>query len=765
MKKVMLINVLQPEECRIAILENNVLEELYVERASHESYVGNIYKGRVVNIEPSIQAAFVDFGVGRNGFLHVSDVEPTYYRHLAGHGEEEDRRGQRGGPRRGGQPPRKPIPDVEDYPLETEVIEVAPPEFSDEPFHESEELEARMDAQDSGSETQDSGPDSVTFSFGAEPENGGSDMGDEGDKPPSMPSANRITESGDEDDLLFSKPKGEASAPQPADEPFFMGDEIAAPEAPETPEEFSGGDFEQEVVQESGFPESEGAGFSDEPSRGEAPRRDSGRRDGRRDNRREGRGDRRSEGRGDRRDGGRSSRGRSGSGSIREGSRDQGRSGRGMSGGKGGRLVGKPKPMIQDIFKKGQEVIVQVIKEGVGTKGPTLSTYISIAGRYLVLMPGLNRVGVSRKISDEDQRRRLRDIFVNLKAPKGVGFIIRTAGIDRNQVELQRDLAYLCRLWQVVAKRIKNVKSPSEIYQESDMITRTIRDTFTNDIDEIVVDEKGAFEHAQEFLQFVMPKFADRIKYHEGRAPLFHHYRIEEEIAKIQMKKVPLPMGGSIVIEQTEALVAIDVNSGSYRAEGNAEETAYQINLQAAREIGRQLRLRDLGGVIVNDFIDMRDEKHRRAVEKAMRDSVRRDRARTKVLRISPFGIIEMTRQRIRPSLKRSVYHDCPFCKGMASVKTSESMCIEVMRLVQMAAFMGSVAQVKVRVAAETADYLLNNKRREIGKIEEESGSTVSVKGELGVPPELLEVVIVDGQGNEKKIVPSPEPAPRRGRY
>jgi len=382
----------------------------------------------------------------------------------------------------------------------------------------------------------------------------------------------------------------------------------------------------------------------------------------------------------------------------------------------------------------------------------------------LVLMPGLNRVGVSRKISDEDARRRLRDIFVDLKPPKGVGFIIRTAGIDRSKAELQRDLVYLCRLWQVVAKRIKKVKSPAEIYQESDMITRTIRDTFTNDIDEIVVDEKSAFEHAQEFLQFVMPKFADRIRYHEGKSPLFHHFRIEDEIAKIQMKKVPLPMGGSIVIEQTEALVAIDVNSGSYRAEGNAEETAFQINLQAAREIGRQLRLRDLGGVIVNDFIDMREEKHRRAVEKAMRDAVRRDRARTKVLRISPFGIIEMTRQRIRPSLKRSVYHDCPYCKGMAQVKTSESMSIEVMRLVQLAAFSGNASLVRVRVASDTADYLLNNKRREIGRIEEDSGTSVSVKGELGVPPELLEIVIVDSQGNEKKVIPSAEAPPKRGR-
>ena len=267
---------------------------------------------------------------------------------------------------------------------------------------------------------------------------------------------------------------------------------------------------------------------------------------------------------------------------------------------------GRPKPLIQDIFRRGQEVLVQVIKEGIGTKGPTLSTYISIAGRYLVLMPGLNRIGVSRKIADEEQRRRLREILSELKPPRGLGFIIRTAGLDKNKRELQRDLAYLSRLWQVVVGRIRKQKSPAEIYQESDMITRTIRDTFTSEIDTIWVDEPAAFEHAQEFRQIVMPRYADRIKLYDGLEPLFHKYGIEREIARIQQRHVPLPHGGSIVIDQTEALVAIDVNSGNFRADNNAEETAFQMNLQAAKEIARQLRLRDLGGVIVNDFIDMK---------------------------------------------------------------------------------------------------------------------------------------------------------------
>ena len=307
----------------------------------------------------------------------------------------------------------------------------------------------------------------------------------------------------------------------------------------------------------------------------------------------------------------------------RDGGRDLGdrgpRSGGGFRGGaKTGRDRGLPKPPIQEIFKRGQEVIVQVIKEAIGTKGPTLSTYISIAGRYLVLMPSLNRVGVSRKIEDHDARRRLREIMTDLSPPKGVGFIVRTAAIDRDAKELRNDLAYLLRLWQVVVKRIKRVSGPVEIYRESDMITRTIRDIFTNDIDTIWVDEATAFAHASEFLQIVMPKFASRIRYFESTEPLFHKYGVEDEIAKIHQKRIEMPLGGSLVIEQTEALVAIDVNSGNFRADNNAEETAFQMNLHAAKEIARQLRLRDLGGVIVNDFIDMRGETHRRKVEDAL---------------------------------------------------------------------------------------------------------------------------------------------------
>jgi ribonuclease E len=418
--------------------------------------------------------------------------------------------------------------------------------------------------------------------------------------------------------------------------------------------------------------------------------------------------------------------------------------------------------LIQDIFRRGQEVLVQVIKEGIGTKGPTLSTYISIAGRYLVLMPGLNRIGVSRKIADDEQRRRLREILAELQPPRGLGFIIRTAGLDKNKKELQRDLAYLSRLWQVVVRRIKKLKAPAEIYQESDMITRTIRDTFTSEIDTIWVDETAAFEHAQEFLQIVMPRYASRINCYSDSEPMFHKYGIEDEIARIQRRHVPLPNGGSIVIDQTEALVAIDVNSGNFRADNNAEETAYQMNLLAAREIARQLRLRDLGGVIVNDFIDMREEKHRRGVERAMREAVKRDRARTKILKISAFGLIEMTRQRIRPSLKRSVYQDCPHCQGAGQVKTCESMSIDVMRMLQLAVHREPVTRIQVSVAQDVAQYLLNRKRKEITRLEEDGPIQVSINGVPGAAPEMLEFLCYDKNNNEVKFLPYEESRPRR---
>jgi ribonuclease E len=695
-------------------------------------------------------------------------VDPAYYRHL----EQREAAGRRDGGRRGGdrrddrgegrgrrgeRPRQELAPEHRAAPPAT----VAPPAeedrafgaalFDDEPgtppadsAGPTEELaaEAGEAAENAGAdeanrrrrrrgrrrrgERKDSADtasagDSESSDAGAEPLDEGPPARDEdgGDRPPRLESAERRT---DDDDLSFagSVESHGGDAPEAYDEPTADDWPPAADDQEEDQSEADADVADESEVAESRGDEDDEGYEVDEDAEGGPPRR---------------------RGRGD---------------------RDRGRGPRGRRLGRDG--LGRPKPPIQDIFKRGQEVLVQVIKEGIGTKGPTLSTYISIAGRYLVLMPGLKRIGVSRKIADDEQRRRLKDILNELNPPEGVGFIIRTAGVDRNKKELQNDLAYLLRIWQVVARRVRKQKAPSPAYQESDMITRTIRDTFTNDIDTVWVDEPNAFAHAQEFLQGVMPRYANRLKLYDSSEPLFYKYKIEEEIARIQQRKVPLPHGGSIVIEQTEALVAIDVNSGNFRADNNAEETAFRMNLHAAKEIARQLRLRDLGGVIINDFIDMREDKHRRGVEKALRDAVKRDRARTKVLKISQFGIIEMTRQRIRPSLKRSVYQDCPHCLGTGHVKTVESMSIDVMRLLQLAAHKEPVCRVQVRVQAAVADYLLNRKRREVGQLEEAGQMLVTITGMPAVPPETLELVCYDRHNNEIKLLPT-EPLPAGGHH
>lgn len=281
------------------------------------------------------------------------------------------------------------------------------------------------------------------------------------------------------------------------------------------------------------------------------------------------------------------------------------------------------------------------------------------------------------------------------------------------------------------------------------MIIRTIRDIFTADVDTIWIDEPKAYERAKEFLQMVMPRYVNRLQLYEGREPLFHKYNLDDEIAKINQRHVPLKGGGSLVIDQTEALVAIDVNSGSFRIDGSAEDAAYQLNIIAAKEIARQLRLRDLGGVIVNDFIDMRKERNRRGVERTLRDAVKRDRARTKILRTSPFGLIEMTRQRIRPSIKRSVYKECPSCGGTGLVKSAESMAIEVVRKLIVYAQTPQVARITVTVEEEVANYLNNKKRRDLVQLEQENNVEVQVVSAEGLSPEYLKIDCVDASGRE----------------
>jgi ribonuclease E len=501
MAKEMLINVSEGEECRIALLDDGKLEELYMERTSSTSHVGNIYKGRVTNVEPSIQAAFIDFGLGRNGFLHISDLMPSYF-------------GRKG----------------EDY---TEAV---------------------------------------------------------------------------------------------------------------------------------------------------------GRKMSRRD-----------------------------------------------------------RPPIQRCLRRGDDITVQIIKEGIGTKGPTLTTYLSIPGRILVMMPGMSKFGISRKIEDDIERRRLRGILDSLKPIDEVGFIIRTAGVGKTKTEIERDLKYLTRLWENITKKMKE-PAPVELYTEGDLVTRTVRDVYTPDINRIVVDSKDVAKRIKEFFKIAMPRTKNKVEMYDEPIPLFHKAGIEHEIEDMYSRHVPLPSGGSLVIDSTEAIVAIDVNSGKFRDHADAETTAFKTDMEAADEIPRQLRLRDLGGVIICDFIDLRFERHRRDLERRLHDNLRNDRAKTKVLRMSQFGIIEMTRQRMRPSLKRSIYFDCPHCKGSGLVKTPESMSLDVMRKLAIAINDQRVARVELAVCPDVALYLLNKKRSQLANLEYDTKKKVLIRHDAQLGLDEMKLQLFDNR-------------------
>jgi ribonuclease E len=500
--KEMLINVSEGEECRIALLEDGRLEELYMERASSTSHVGNIYKGKVTNVEAAIQAAFVDFGLGRNGFLHISDLLPSYF-------------GKRG-----------------------------------------------------------------------------------------------------------------------------------------------------EDMQES-----------------------VGRKLGRRD-----------------------------------------------------------RPPIQRCLRRGDEITVQIIKEGIGTKGPTLSTYLSIPGRILVMMPGMENFGVSRKIEDDSERRRLRKILDELDPVDGVGFIVRTAGLGKTKLEIEKDLKYLTRLWETITKLSKTSKSPVELYTEGDLVTRTVRDVYGADVEKIVIDSKDVAKRVKDFLKLTAPRGKTKIELYKDPIPLFHVSNIEREIELIHSRVVPLPSGGSLVIDSTEAIVAIDVNSGKFRDHSDAETTAFKTDMEAADEIPRQLKLRDLGGVIICDFIDLRFERHRRQLEQRLFDNFKRDRAKTRILRMSEFGIIEITRQRMRPSLKRSIYSDCPHCRGHGLIKTPESMALDVMRKLAIAVNDDRVARAELHVASEVAFFLANHRRTALSALETETGKEILIAQQEGIALDEIKFDLFDAR-------------------
>ncbi|WP_233168024.1 Rne/Rng family ribonuclease [Xylophilus sp. ASV27] len=373
---------------------------------------------------------------------------------------------------------------------------------------------------------------------------------------------------------------------------------------------------------------------------------------------------------------------------------------------------------INDVIKEGQELLVQVEKEERGNKGAALTTFVSLAGRYVVLMPNNPRGGgVSRRIEGED-RAELKEAMDQLEYPNGMSIIARTAGIGRSAPELQWDLNYLLKLWTAIDGAAKGGKGAFLIYQESSLVIRAIRDYFNHDIGDILIDTDDIYEQAHQFMAHVMPEHAARVKRYRDDAPLFSRFQIEHQIESAYARTVTLPSGGAIVIDHTEALVSVDVNSARAIKGGDIEETATRTNLEAADEVARQMRLRDLGGLIVIDFIDMEESKNRREVENRLRDALRQDRARVQFGAISKFGLMEMSRQRLKPALSEGAHINCPRCGGSGHIRDTESSALQILRIIQEESMKDNTAAVHTQVPVEVASFLLNEKRTEIAKIE-----------------------------------------------
>jgi len=393
------------------------------------------------------------------------------------------------------------------------------------------------------------------------------------------------------------------------------------------------------------------------------------------------------------------------------------------------------RPRVQDVLTKGQEIMVQVEKDERDTKGASLTTYISLPGRYIVMMPGQERVGISRKIECREDRDRLKEVFTTLKLPENMGFILRTACSDKTVEELSDDLKYLTKLWGKIQAESKKVSAPALVYKEQDIAVRTVRDYLTSDVAEVLVDAEEAYKNVKEFLKKTVPWRRINIKYYKEKKPIFSKHSIEGQITKIHERNVYLPSRGYIVIDRTEALTAVDVNSGRSRKEENVESTALRTNIEAADEIARQLRLRDIGGLIVIDFIDMESSKNRREVESRLRNALSSDKAHTEISGISKFGIVEMTRERLRPAYFESINKKCRLCGGEGIVKTEESVAIAALRDIHTKGSMGGIKSITCHVPVESANYLMNRKRDEVSLLEEKLDIQITVLGDQNLLP------------------------------
>jgi len=588
----MLIDATHAEETRIVVVDGKRLVDFDFETATKRQLKGNIYLAKVTRVEPSLQAAFVDYGGNRHGFLAFNEIHPDYYQ----------------------------IPVADREALLLDEAEQAAREA---------ELEDRVDGN--GSLDDDDDDDDSNSVEGVESTEAQADAaGDD------AVGETIQTDTGAELD---------AEADAGAETDNENGDDDDDGDAPEAAQEAGAVDAMDEV-----------------------PRP---------------------------------------------------------------RARNRRSYKIQEVIKRRQILLIQVVKEERGNKGAALTTYLSLAGRYCVLMPNTARGGgISRKIASQTHRRKLKDIVSDLDVPQGMGVIVRTAGQNRTKSEIRRDFEYLLRLWDSVRDLTLDSTAPSAVYEEADLIKRAIRDMYAKDIDEILVDGEDGYRVAKDFMRMLMPSHSKKVQPYRDRIPLLHRYQVEQQLDSMHSNVVQLKSGGYLVLAQTEALVAVDVNSGRSTKERNIEETALKTNLEAASEVGRQLRLRDLAGLVVIDFIDMDENRNNRAVERRMKEALKDDRARIQVGRISSFGLMEMSRQRLRPSLFEASTRTCEICAGTGFVRTTESTALHVLRAIEEEGIRGRAAQLTVHAPAEVALYMLNQKRDHLAEIEQRYGMGVHVLGD-----------------------------------
>jgi ribonuclease E len=650
----MLIDASHPEETRVVVVDGTRLEEFDFETATRKPLKGNIYLAKVIRIEPSLQAAFVEYGGNRHGFLAFSEIHPDYYQIPVADRERliaEQQRLQAEAdddePRRRDRVDRTDIEEVrEENREQVATVEGEPPA----PAEISAEVSAEVPPAEVSSEAAPA--DVLAETPEPQPATTALEVAAEAPAQPAEIPVERVEGPGidaDSGETPLPGAAAEATEVEPSAEAAEQATDLADAPQPEVAVETLGGD---EVVEE------------------------------------------------------RETRERRRRNPIRQ-------------------------YKIQEVIKRRQILLVQVVKEERGNKGAALTTYLSLAGRYCVLMPNAGRGGgISRKISNPSDRKRMKEILSELDVPQGQGVILRTAGLERSNIDIKRDYEYLSRLWDSIREITMRSTAPALIYEEGDLIKRSLRDVYDTDIAQVLVEGEAGFQAATEFMRQLVPHQANKVELYKEPIPLFHRYQVESQFDAMHSPTVQLRSGGYIVINPTEALVAIDVNSGRSTKERNIEETALRTNIEAAEEIARQVRLRDLAGLIVIDFIDMEETRHQRQVEHKVKDAMRNDRARIQIGRISAFGLLEMSRQRLRPSLLEHSTETCPHCAGTGRVRSIESAALHALRAIEEEGVRRRASEILVTVPPNVALYLLNQKRQTITEIESRYGFHVTIEAD-----------------------------------